>query len=85
MNELKKRPDLKGIVKTLQATLKEEAKLREEFYNTIEEDDKAEFINGEVIMHSPVKLEHADCSRLLMNLLINYSMKFDLGEVLPKK
>ena len=85
MKALKKRPDLKGIVESLQATLEEEGRLRQEFYNTIEEDDKAEFINGEVIMHSPVKLEHADCGRLLLNLLMNYAFKHDLGEAYPEK
>lgn len=85
MKELKKRPDLKGIVKSLQSTLEEEDRLRQQFYNTIEEDDKAEFINGEVILHSPVKLEHAECSRLLMNLLINYCLKCDLGDAYTEK
>lgn len=83
MKALKKRPDLKGIVQTLQATLEEEDRLRQEFYNAIEEDDKAEFINGEIIMHS--KLEHADCGRLLLNLLMNYTFKNDLGEAYPEK
>lgn len=85
IGKLKQRPDLKGIADTLQSILREEAKLREEFYNTINEDDKAEFINGEVIMHSPVKLEHLECGRLLMNLLLNYTLKFDLGEVYQEK
>lgn len=85
IGKLKLRPDLKGISDTLQSILKEEARLREEFYNTINEDDKAEFINGEVIMHSPVKLEHLECGRLLMNLLLNYTLNFDLGEVYQEK
>jgi len=85
IGKLKQRPDLKGIADTLQSILQEEAKLREEFYNTITEDDKAEFINGEVIMHSPVKLEHLECGRLLMNLLLNYTLRFELGEVYQEK
>jgi Uma2 family endonuclease len=85
MKALKKRPDLKGIVQTLQAQLEDENRLRQEFYNTIEEGDKAEFINGAVVMHSPVKLEHASCSTFIMNLLPNYCLKHDLGEVYVEK
>ncbi len=85
MSILKQRPDLQGISETLQAMLKEEAKLREEFYNAIDEDDKAEFINGEVIMHSPVKMEHAESSGALFSLLRLYVTKNDLGKVFTEK
>lgn len=85
MHILKQRPDLKGIAENLQAILKEEARLREEFYDTIDEDDKAEFINGEVIMHSPVKLEHAEASAALSSLLRFYVVKNDLGKVFVEK
>lgn len=85
MTILKERPDLKKIAENLQAMLKEEAKLRDEFYNTIDEDDKAEFINGQVIMHSPVKLEHAEVSGSLFLLLRCYTMKNDLGGVFTEK
>lgn len=85
MHILKQRPDLKGISDSLQAMLKEEARLREEFYNTIDEDDKAEFINGQVIMHSPVKLEHAEVSGALSSLLRYYVIKNGLGKVFTEK
>jgi Uma2 family endonuclease len=85
IKELRQRPDLKGIVKTLQDMLEGEERLRQEFYNTIDEGDKAEFINGEMIMHSPVRLEHADCSRLLSNLLMNYCLRYGVGEVYVEK
>ncbi len=82
---LKKRPDLAGITQTLQDLLKEEARLREEFYNTITEDDKAEFINGEIIMHSPVKLEHVEISGSLQMLLRYFVKLNDLGSIYTEK
>lgn len=85
IGKLKQRPDLKGITDTLQSILKEEARLREEFYNTITEDDKAEFINGEVIIHSPVKLEHAEISGSLSPLLKYYAERYDLGSTFTEK
>ena len=85
LKTLKKRPDLKGIVQTLQVQLEDENRLRQEFYNTIDEGDKAEFINGEVIMHSPVKLEHAQCSSLLLGLLMYYILRNNLGDVFVEK
>ncbi len=85
MKALKERPDLKSIVKSLQDTLEEEARLRDEFYKTVEEDDKAEFINGEVIMHSPVRLEHVESSSLLANLMGIHVLRHDLGSVFIEK
>ena len=85
LKALKKRPDLKGIVQTLQAQLDDENRLRQEFYNTIGEGDKAEFINGEVIMHSPVKLQHAEASGFLYPLLQCFILKHDLGSAFTEK
>jgi hypothetical protein len=39
----------------VQAMLDEEKRKRQEFYDWLTDDVKAEFINGEVILHSPVK------------------------------
>ncbi|NJL80946.1 MAG: hypothetical protein HC917_23025 [Richelia sp. SM2_1_7] len=38
--------------------MKSEAQKRQEFYELIHEDIKAEFINGEIIFHSPVARKH---------------------------
>ena len=50
IEQLKQKPDLKSLVDELNQIIQDEDKRREEFYNTITESDKAEFINGEVIM-----------------------------------
>ncbi|MEM1321813.1 MAG: Uma2 family endonuclease [Bacteroidota bacterium] len=52
----------------------EERKLIEDF-------GEAEFINGEVIIHSPVKKEHNDVTALLHQLLGPYVIKKNLGYV----
>lgn len=69
------------IIDKVQKALAEEAQKRHEFYEMIGEDDKAEFINGQAVFHSPVKKEHNDASSLLHNLLKNYVMKNKLGYV----
>ena len=47
--------------------------------NEISENDKAEFINGEVIYHSPARLEHLSASRLLSQLIGIFISKYKLG------
>ncbi len=69
------------IYKQLQTFVDDEKRKRQEFYNTISENDKAEFINGKVIFHSPVKLMHNIAVSLLFNLLSNYVRKYSLGFV----
>ncbi len=85
LNEIIQRPDLKIIVNELQEKLKEESKLRKEFYNTITEEDKAEFINGEVVMHSPVRRQHGIAMTYLLTLIRVYADKNDLGETDAEK
>jgi Uma2 family endonuclease len=45
------------------------------------DDQKAEFINGDVIMHSPVKLQHNAISNRLLTLLDVYVTDNNLGVV----
>ena len=52
-------PEAFQIMEKAQKRLLDEQNRRENFYNEITEDLKAEFINGEVIVHSPVKSRHA--------------------------
>ncbi len=57
------------ISEQLQTKLKDEQQRRLDFYELIDEDTKAEFINGEIVYHSPVYKEHTDATRLLLELL----------------
>lgn len=85
MEQMKQKPNLKILVDELNQIIEDENKRREEFYDTITESDKAEFINGEIVMHSPVKLEHARASGKLFSLMQFYVIKHDLGQVHTEK
>ena len=61
--------------------LADETQRRREFYAAITEGDKAEFINGDVIFHSPVKLRHNVVTKRLLILLDTFVMMHDLGFV----
>ncbi|MFP5041881.1 Uma2 family endonuclease [Parasediminibacterium sp. JCM 36343] len=83
--EWKQKPNLKFLVQELNQMILEEDKLRNDFYNIITEDDKAEFINGEVIMHSPVKRIHGNCMIMLSRLISAYVDLHELGEADAEK
>lgn len=78
-------PDAKLIIDRVQAVLDDESKRRQEFYEWLQDDVKAEFINGEVIMHSPVKRRHLRASGNLTTLLRVYVQVNNLGEVDTEK
>ncbi len=81
---------LKKIVKSvhfpayltqLQDAWQEEQRKRQEFYQNITEEQKAEFINGEVIIHSPVKRSHNEVGKRLLKQLDDYVSTYMLGFV----
>jgi Uma2 family endonuclease len=74
-------PNLPEIITQLNQAWSDEQRRREEFYNWVTPDIKAEFIEGEIIVHSPVKKRHSRTSNLLNNLLNVFSIKNDLGFV----
>ncbi len=73
-------PDLSPLVDQANIRLQEEAKRREEFREWITPSVKAEFINGEVVLHSPVKRGHLRRAGNLFALLHAYVLLNDLGE-----
>lgn len=81
LEEIMSRATAPDIVKRLNEFLEEERKKREHFYNEITEFEKAEFINGEIIIHSPVKLMHNDASSNLFQLINPFVRKNKLGFV----
>jgi Uma2 family endonuclease len=74
-------PRLSLVAAKLDAILSDEAERRQQFYTIITEGDKAEFINGEMIFHSPVKLRHNLASQKLLLLLGVYVQEHGLGLV----
>jgi len=74
-------PNAHLIVQEIQAALHEERRKREAFYNDITDEFKYEFINGEVVMHSPVKKMHNEATGFIYQLLNVYVRKNKLGFV----
>ena len=81
INNILSLPDAPMILREVNDKLKEEEKKRKDFYNAITEYEKAEFINGEIIIHSPVKKEHNDITCALHDLLSPFNRKNKLGYI----
>ena len=74
-------PDAPMLVQKATQSLHEERLRREKFYNDIDESMKVEFINGEIIVHSPVMKRHNEANGLLYKLLDTFVRKHKLGFV----
>jgi Uma2 family endonuclease len=74
-------PRLPEAMRRLQAVTRAEAKKRRYFYDVVTEQQKAEFINGEIVVHSPVKYQHNQASLRLATLLDAYVRRHALGAV----
>ncbi len=83
--ELERSPEFFDHIAYLQRVAEEEQRRREQFYNDLDEDTKAEFINGKVVMHSPVKRRHLKATFYIARLLGEYTEQHDLGEVYVEK
>ena len=81
IQQLLRSPRLPEAMRRLQAIARTEAKKRRYFYEVVTEQQKAEFINGEIVVHSPVKYQHNQTSFRLAALLGAYVQRRDLGSV----
>ncbi len=81
LRQLLDSPRLPFIARKIDAVLADEARRRQGFYAQISEGDKAEFINGQIIFHSPVKLRHNAAGGNLYRLLSAFVTFNDLGYV----
>ncbi len=81
IEQLLQEPHLPSILSHLQEVLAAEKARRQYFYEVVTEEQKAEFINGEIVVHSPVKKQHASASSLLHQLLNVYVLANNLGFV----
>lgn len=73
------------LYQQMQTALADEALRREEFRVWLTSDVKAEFINGEIVMHSPVKRGHFKASGRLFKLLDTFVVVKKAGEVAAEK
>lgn len=78
-------PKLPVYLETLNAFYAEEKKKRLAFYDWLTEEVKAEFIEGEVVIHSPAKNQHIKVCGFLYRLLSVYVDMHDLGSVKMEK
>jgi Uma2 family endonuclease len=78
-------PDLPLVIAKVSLALQREAQLREQFRDEIEPHEKGEFINGEKIMHSPVRHAHNHVSSLIVGLLSTYARAHSNGIVVYEK
>ena len=81
IQELLNSPKLALYVQVFERVLAEEQETRAHFYDEIAEHEKAEFINGEIIVHSPVRKRHNETAKRLLRLLDLHVQLHDLGFV----
>ncbi len=81
VQQLRCSPQLPRYVQEFESLLAAERARRERFYAEMAEDQKVEFINGEVFMHSPARLRHVTVVRNLSTLLDIYVSRHTLGYV----
>lgn len=65
----------------LQRVAREEAERRRRFYEEMTPEQKVEFINGEVLMHSPANAKHIQITRRLSGLIGTFVGLNELGWV----
>jgi Uma2 family endonuclease len=78
-------PELPELIEQAQRAFAREQKLRQKFYAEITPEHKWEFIQGEVIMHSPALNRHLTASQRTYDLLSAYARVHQLGLVLHEK
>ncbi len=81
LEKLVKSPNALKIIEEAQSVFEKEKIERQKFYDLTHENFKAEFINGEIIFHSPVRLPHWDVSMKLSSMLHVYVTSKALGKV----
>lgn len=72
-------------VEELNAIVEAETERRERFYDEMTDAEKVEFINGEVIVHSPARAAHLDATYNILTLLGTYVRLRKLGAVYYEK
>ena len=85
LKELEDSPEFLDHLAHLNQFAEDERRRRERFTEELDEDVKAEFINGQVVVHSPVRLGHLNASFFITNLLGNFVMPRSLGMIAVEK
>lgn len=77
-------PRLPALLEELNEAYADEQRRRVEFLNALT-DEKAEFIDGEVIFHSPARLDHLDVTHRIGTLFRVHAYQHRLGRVCVEK
>jgi Uma2 family endonuclease len=85
VEKILRQPNLPQLVTELIDAVEAEHARRLSFYGWIDENTKAEFINGKIIIHSPVKRKHWKITDLFSSLLSIYVRVRILGVVGTEK
>jgi Uma2 family endonuclease len=80
-----KYPKAPLLIAEAQKALADEARRRHEFREWVDESMKAEFIQGEIVVHSPVKRRHSIASELLFRTLSFFADFRGMGEARLEK
>jgi Uma2 family endonuclease len=82
---LRHSPQLVEAVDVLQEQIRAERQRRAKFYEEMMPEQKIEFIDGEVVLHSPARNRHLDVTKHLAVLLSTHVQVRQLGEVKVEK
>lgn len=74
-------PEAYLLVSQIQRALHDEHTKRQHFYEIIDENTKMEFINGEIVYHSPVMMRHNLVTKRVLHLIDFYVQIHHLGFV----
>ena len=78
-------PRLPEIAEALQVRLRDEAASRSRFYTEMTDAEKVEFIDGQVLLHSPARNMHLIVQQHIQQLLLNHALIHNLGAVRGEK
>jgi Uma2 family endonuclease len=85
IDQIYRSPNLPHILQELNKLWEKEQAERRAFYEQINENDKAGFINGQPLFHSTVKRKHSSALDFLQTLLSVYVRVNGLGRVYVEK
>jgi len=78
-------PRLPEVVTLLQHQMQEERRRRNVFYREMTDEKKSEFVDGEVVLHSPARNRHLDVTLFVAKLLDTYVGVYQCGTVKAEK
>ncbi|MEM6879384.1 MAG: Uma2 family endonuclease [Bacteroidota bacterium] len=84
-HDIMEHPIADQIIERANQAMEKEARHRANFREWLTPSVKAEFINGEIVMHSPVKRRHLRVAENLHYIIGLYARKHNLGEVSIEK